>query len=232
MPSPTTTEPTPAGTEIDVSTVVAIVEETAPDLLDVALSECPKTIERVRSLEELFAAQPARAPGAIIVSAFDARDATIAIEPLAERFAGSAIALVCASIERWELRAALNAGAVGVLTHERLDRTLPPCLDAILAGQLCVPRAHHRVIAPPALSTREKQILGLVVMGYMNSEIAGRLFLAESTVKSHLSSVFGKLGVRSRNEAVSLVLDPERGLGVGILGLGGEPIEPLMDGVE
>jgi hypothetical protein len=36
----------------------------------------------------------------------------------------------------------------------------------------------------------------------------------------------GKLGVRSRNEAVSLILDPERGLGMGILGLGGEPVEP------
>jgi hypothetical protein len=62
-------------------------------------------------------------------------------------------------------------------------------------------------------------------MGYMNSQIAEQLFLAESTVKSHLSSAFGKLGVRSRNEAVSLILDSERGFGMGILGLGGEPIE-------
>jgi hypothetical protein len=38
----------------------------------------------------------------------------------------------------------------------------------------------------------------------------------------------GKLGVRSRNEAVSLILDPERGLGMGILGLGGEPVEPTL----
>jgi hypothetical protein len=60
-------------------------------------------------------------------------------------------------------------------------------------------------------------------MGYMNSQIAERLFLAESTVKSHLSSAFRKLGVRSRNEAVDLILNPERGLGMGILGLVGEP---------
>ncbi len=64
-------------------------------------------------------------------------------------------------------------------------------------------------------------------MGYMNSQIAERLFLAESTVKSHLSSAFGKLGVRSRNEAVDLILNPERGLGMGILGLGGEPLETI-----
>ena len=62
-------------------------------------------------------------------------------------------------------------------------------------------------------------------MGYMNIQIAEQLFLAESTVKSHLSSAFSKLGVRSRNEAVDLILDTERGLGIGILALGGEPLE-------
>ncbi len=64
-------------------------------------------------------------------------------------------------------------------------------------------------------------------MGYMNGQIAEQLFLAESTVKSHLSSAFGKLGVRSRNEAVDLILDAERGLGMGILGLGGDPVEAV-----
>ena len=69
-----------------------------------------------------------------------------------------------------------------------------------------------------------EQVLGLVVMGYMNGQIAQQLFLAESTVKSHLSSAFAKLGVRSRNEAVELIVDPEQGLGTGILALGGEPL--------
>ncbi len=106
-----------------------------------------------------------------------------------------------------------------------LDSALGPCIDAVRAGQICVPREHFRQIEPPALSAREKQILALVVMGYSNGQIADQLFLAESTVKSHLSSAFGKLGVRSRNEAVHLILDPDRGLGMGILALGAEPIE-------
>jgi DNA-binding NarL/FixJ family response regulator len=135
------------------------------------------------------------------------------------------VVIVYTSIHRWEVRAALAAGAVGVIDHDELEGSLGPCLHAVLAGQVCVPRAYRRQIEPPVLSTREKQILGLVVMGYMNSQIAARLFLAESTVKSHLSSAFGKLGVRSRNEAVDLILDPERGLGTGILALGGEPVE-------
>jgi hypothetical protein len=53
-------------------------------------------------------------------------------------------------------------------------------------------------------------------MGYMNSQIAKRLFLAESTVKSHLSSAFGKLGVRSRNEAAELIASGRAGVGIGI----------------
>jgi DNA-binding NarL/FixJ family response regulator len=98
----------------------------------------------------------------------------------------------------------------------------------VLAGQTCVPQAHSHEIEPPVLSSREKQILGLVVMGYMNSQIAEQLFLAESTVKSHLSSAFAKLGVRSRNEAVNMILDADRGLGMGILALGGEPVASTL----
>ena len=135
------------------------------------------------------------------------------------------IVVVCEDIRPGELRTALAAGVAGVVLGSRLASTLGPSLEAARAGQVCVPRQHSRQIEPAALSPREKQILGLVVMGYMNVQIAEQLFLAESTVKSHLSSAFGKLGVRSRNEAVDLILDPDRGIGMGILALGGDPVE-------
>lgn len=148
------------------------------------------------------------------------------IEPLVQRFCAPLVLVLARErIERWEVRAALAAGAAGVVSCGDLTHTLGPCLTAVMSGQICVPRAQWRQIEPPALSAREKQVLGLVVMGYMNSQIAKQLFLAESTVKSHLSSAFGKLGVRSRNEAVNLILDPERGLGMGILALGGERLD-------
>jgi DNA-binding NarL/FixJ family response regulator len=150
------------------------------------------------------------------------------IEPLREAIGEETpVVVVCAEILRWELRAVLAAGVAGVVLESEVSFALGPCLQAALAGQICVPRQHTAQIEPPALSTREKQILGLVVMGYMNSQIAEQLFVAESTVKSHLSSAFGKLGVRSRNEAVDLILNSERGLGMGILALGGEPVEPI-----
>jgi DNA-binding NarL/FixJ family response regulator len=179
-------------------------------------------------VEDLSSGDGQEAPSVIVLWIEDTMASlTRFIEPLAQRFTQTPIVVACSSIERWEVRAALTAGAAGVVLHDDLDSALAPCLQSVQAGQVCVPRAHWRQIEPPALSAREKQILGLVVMGYMNGQIAERLFLAESTVKSHLSSAFGKLGVRSRNEAVNLIVDPERGLGMGILALGGEPLEPV-----
>ena len=61
----------------------------------------------------------------------------------------------------------------------------------------------------------------MVVLGFTNGEIARQLHLAESTIKSHLSSSFTKLGVRSRNEAAELILDADGGLGTGILAISG-----------
>jgi DNA-binding NarL/FixJ family response regulator len=169
-----------------------------------------------------------RRVAALIVLWVDASASGLAahVESLTRSLPQTPLVVVCSSIERWGVRAALAAGAAGVLLSQDLESALGPCIQAVLAGQTCVPRGHWRQIDPPALSSREKQILGLVVMGYMNSQIAEQLFLAESTVKSHLSSAFGKLGVRSRNEAANLILDPERGLGMGILALVGEG-EPL-----
>jgi DNA-binding NarL/FixJ family response regulator len=56
-----------------------------------------------------------------------------------------------------------------------------------------------------------------VVQGFTNGQIAHRLCVAESTVKTHLSSAFSKLDVGSRAEAAALVLDPEEGYGLGVL---------------
>jgi DNA-binding NarL/FixJ family response regulator len=88
---------------------------------------------------------------------------------------------------------------------------------AVAAGQIVIPRSLRAAVAKPVLTTREKQILALVVMGLSNREIADQLFLAESTVKSHLFSAFRRLGVRTRKEASALILDAQQGLGTGIL---------------
>jgi len=211
--------------EVARGRVALVVGDGPGERIAESLSGLALEIAVFDSVEELLDESEGQCLAAIVLWRSDTASAPAGlVEPLAQHFVQTPIVIVCADIERWAVRSALAAGAAGVVLLDDIDTALCPCLQAVQAGQACVPRDHWRQIQPPALSSREKQILGLVVMGYMNSQIAAQLFLAESTVKSHLSSAFGKLGVRSRNEAVGLILDPERGLGMGILALGGEPV--------
>ena len=116
-------------------------------------------------------------------------------------------------------RRALLAGAAGIVLDDQLERALVATAQALVAGQMAVPGVLGRQLAPRPLSHREKQILSLVVLGLTNREIALKLFLAESTVKTHLSSAFRKIDARSRSEAVARIQDPETGYGAGILAL-------------
>jgi DNA-binding NarL/FixJ family response regulator len=115
------------------------------------------------------------------------------------------------------LRKALRAGADGILLDDALDTSLVVTARAVMAGQLVVPLTLRRHVAPRPLSHREKQVLALVVAGLTNRQIADRLFLAESTIKTHLSSAFDKLDARSRAEATAVILDPEEGRDLGVL---------------
>jgi DNA-binding NarL/FixJ family response regulator len=116
------------------------------------------------------------------------------------------------------VRRALEAGADGVVFETEVEIALTLTVRAVLAGQTAVPAAGRHEVDRPTLSSREKQVLGMVVIGMSNKAIAAKLFLAESTVKCHLSSAFSKLGVRSRNEAADLILHSGDELGLGLIG--------------
>lgn len=115
------------------------------------------------------------------------------------------------------VRRALEAGADGVVFETKLESALSLTVRAVLADQTVVPAVGRLELDRPTLSTREKQVLGMVVAGMSNKAIAGELFLAESTVKCHLSSAFSKLGVRSRNEAADLIVHSGADSGGGVL---------------
>jgi DNA-binding NarL/FixJ family response regulator len=119
------------------------------------------------------------------------------------------LAIMPADAANASLRRVLLAGATGIVLDDDIDRALVPTAQAALAGQLSVPTVLGRQLAPRPLSYREKQILALVVQGRTNREIAHKLFLAESTVKTHLSSAFRKLDARSRSEAVTHIMAPD-----------------------
>ena len=110
---------------------------------------------------------------------------------------------------------ALQAGAIGYLLKDVSAEELVEAIRAAHAGRATLsPEAAQALVEttnqPPApgldLTERELEVLALMVEGLNNTQIAGRLTVSSSTVKSHVSNILSKLGVASRTEAVSLAL--------------------------
>jgi DNA-binding NarL/FixJ family response regulator len=111
--------------------------------------------------------------------------------------------------------AALQAGASGFLLKDVRPDELVDAIRVVAAGNtLFGPAATRRLVerfaqpeptpapALAELTEREREILGLLAQGYSNAELADRLYVSEATVKTHVSAVLRKLGVRDRLQAV------------------------------
>lgn len=144
--------------------------------------------------------------------------ATARLAGLRNRLPGIPTVIVVRSPTSATVSVALGLGVSGVVAEDQLETTLSVTISAACAGHVSVPAAVRRTLVRPDFSHRERQTVGLAVAGHTNAEIAGALFLSESTVKSHLASAFRKLGVHSRKEAASVVLDPAMGLAPSVLG--------------
>ncbi len=112
---------------------------------------------------------------------------------------------------------ALRAGARGYLTKDagrsdleaairsvaRGQSTFAPEVGALLVGRMAdapEPAAERF----PALTAREAEVVDLIAEGLSNGEIAARLFVGVATVKTHVNTVFAKLGVRDRAQLIAL----------------------------
>lgn len=113
---------------------------------------------------------------------------------------------------------ALRVGASGFMLKDAPAEELARAVRVVAAGEaLLAPSITKRFIADVTrrrssapkssprlaeLTAREREVLELVAGGLSNGEIAGRLFVAEQTVKTHVSRVLAKLGLRDRAQAV------------------------------
>lgn len=112
---------------------------------------------------------------------------------------------------------AIEAGATGYLLKDAPREELFTAVRAAAAGRTVLsPAVASRLVtavrtpAVPAgepLSAREREVLELVSKGTSNREIARALFISEATVKTHLTHIYGKLGVKDRAAAVAVAYD-------------------------
>jgi DNA-binding NarL/FixJ family response regulator len=117
--------------------------------------------------------------------------------------------------------AALRAGARGYLTKDASAEDIRAAIFSVAAGEAALdPAVQHHVVEavagsaadggreysdpdlPDGLTPREAEVLALIAEGLTNAEIAERLVVSPTTVKSHINHLFGKAGLRDRAQAV------------------------------
>lgn len=102
----------------------------------------------------------------------------------------------------------IRAGAKGYVLKDAARETLLDTIRRVHAGETCLPAALAAKLAERVsgeeLTARETEVLGCLAAGRSNKDIAAHLGISETTVKTHLKSIFGKLNVLSRTEAVAV----------------------------
>lgn len=126
------------------------------------------------------------------------------------------IALTSFSDDRQLVQKALKAGAIGYLFKDiSIDDLANAIRTAHRGDPILAPEATRMLIQATRnpqkisynLSDRELEVLALLVEGLSNPQIAERLIISRSTVKFHVSSILGKLGVSNRAEAVGIAVE-------------------------
>jgi len=107
-----------------------------------------------------------------------------------------------------EIYRAIKAGARGYVLKDARREELLDCIRRVGRGEICIPPSLLEKLAvgvsSESLTGRELDVLALLARGKSNKEIGSNLYISETTVKAHLRSIFAKLNVLSRTEAIAV----------------------------
>ncbi|GLS26373.1 response regulator transcription factor [Marinibactrum halimedae] len=131
-----------------------------------------------------------------------------------ERFPGIPVVIVSAHEEQSMVNRAMGHGALGYITKSLNQNSMGSAIDALLAGDTWVPEKYRASLRP--VSTEEKalaakiasltpqqyRVLCYLKEGWLNKQIGYELGVTEATIKAHITSIFRKLGVSNRTQAV------------------------------
>jgi NarL family two-component system response regulator LiaR len=203
--------------------VLGIAVVTADDLLGQRVRSALEREGLVAHVElgggaELEPERLTRRPDVVVLAGPDPDALAPCAHRIRRRLPEVHVVLVVGAGTRPSTRQLLDAGVDGIVLDADLEATLAIVVRAVCAGHLTLPRAMRHAVEAPAFSHRERQILRLVVAGLTNEQIASTLYLAKSTVAGHLTLIFRALGVRSRSEAVGLILAGDESLRASVLG--------------
>ncbi|MGH3191723.1 MAG: response regulator [Streptosporangiaceae bacterium] len=183
------------GAAADGEQALELVAEHEPDaiLLDLHMP----VLDGIGATRRLVAEHPGVA---IVVLTTYVDDASVL-----EALRAGARSYLTKDADRTDIARALQAAAGGLTVFDpRVQATLLAAASPAAASPAAAsPTSAGRLPeAPDGLTQREAEILGLIAQGLTNGEIAGRLFLSNHTVKTHINRIFAKTGSRDRVAAI------------------------------
>ena len=135
-------------------------------------------------------------------------DGVGAIEEIRKRDSSARIIVLTTYDTDTEILRAVKAGTKAYLLKDARREELLDCIRRVHRGETCFPASLVEKVAAglssEPLTGRELNVLELLARGKSNKEIGVSLYISETTVKSHLRSIFRKLNVLSRTEAISV----------------------------
>ncbi len=134
-------------------------------------------------------------------------DGVGAIEAIRREDASARLIVLTTFDTDHDITRAILAGAKGYMLKDAQREELLECIRAVHAGEVRIPplllAKLASTVSGEALTGRELEVLTLLARGSSNKDIARQLLIGETTVKSHLRSIFTKLQVLSRTEALT-----------------------------